>query len=225
MVVGYGQMVGGAFNYRGIKETNEQNKELYFANREWQKMLSDTSYQRAAHDLKAAGINPILAGQFGGASSPSSALATMQNPGAALGSMVSSAIDVGRSKAQTEKTKAETALIKANKVIKKALTPSEETMQEIKEAIYDLGKAFAGDKDAQSKMKQQMQQLGFKAKQLKLPPQEMSKIPIKGISPEGKQAIQQHYLKTIIDPLGSRNVQGKINKGLKYYRKVKSWKR
>lgn len=45
-------------------------------NRDWQENLSNTAYQRAVSDMKKAGINPILAYQQGGASSPSGSSAS-----------------------------------------------------------------------------------------------------------------------------------------------------
>lgn len=40
--------------------------------RNWEKMMSDTSYQRAVGDMKSAGLNPMLAYSQGGASTPGS---------------------------------------------------------------------------------------------------------------------------------------------------------
>lgn len=61
-----GKVVGGLFS------SKQASKQMDF-----QERMSSTSYQRAMEDMKLAGLNPILAGKFGGASTPQGAMATM----------------------------------------------------------------------------------------------------------------------------------------------------
>lgn len=69
--------IAGAAASGGIQHWfNERSAEK---SRDWQEYMSNTSYQRAANDLEAAGLNRVLAlGQ--GASTPSGATASIQNP-------------------------------------------------------------------------------------------------------------------------------------------------
>lgn len=63
------------FNLAAAREANRFNSLEAQKARDWQQMMSDTAYQRAMRDMKLAGLNPVLVGSLGGASTPSGASA------------------------------------------------------------------------------------------------------------------------------------------------------
>lgn len=86
-----GNVVGPIMNAQSVENTNEMNykiaKESWSENElaaqrqmEFQERMSNSAYQRATEDMRAAGINPMVAFQQGGASSPAGASATHQAP-------------------------------------------------------------------------------------------------------------------------------------------------
>lgn len=100
---GIGSLIGGGLSYLGQKSANTANaqqaaQQMAFQEAstkeqmDFQERMSNTAYQRGIADLKAAGVNPMLAYAHAGASSPAGASSTgasaqMQN---ALGAGVQS---------------------------------------------------------------------------------------------------------------------------------------
>lgn len=98
MQMGYNTMsaIGqGIYNHIENTAAMNYNSAEALANRNWQEKMSNTSYQRAVEDMRKAGLNPILAFQNGGASTPGGSAGTIS--GASMGLASSSALGVSRS--------------------------------------------------------------------------------------------------------------------------------
>lgn len=89
-----GAIIQGVYNHIENSVAMNFNSTEAMKNREWQEHMSNTAYQRAVADMKEAGLNPILAFQNGGASTPGGSAGTIS--GASMGAPSSSALGVSR---------------------------------------------------------------------------------------------------------------------------------
>lgn len=91
-------------------------------NRDWQQQMSNSSYQRAVGDLKAAGLNPMLAYTQGGSSTPSGSAASGSSASispnraanvAPMGNVLGAVISGAQQAAQVRNVQEQNELIKA----------------------------------------------------------------------------------------------------------------
>lgn len=112
---------GGALGALGGMDQNAASAKAARDMMEFQERMSSTAYQRAMKDMRLAGLNPILAGTVGGASTPSGAMPNVVNVADSAARGVSTAVqaktalansqaDVALKGAQTQQSGSQTAL-------------------------------------------------------------------------------------------------------------------
>lgn len=79
-----GQALGGGLDYDEQRKLQMQaqgfNSNQAALNRQFQRDMSSTAYQRSRKDMEAAGLNPLLMTQQGGASTPAGSAASAPTP-------------------------------------------------------------------------------------------------------------------------------------------------
>lgn len=103
-------LIGGAVSAYGQHQANKTNVALSREQMDFQERMSSTAYQRAMQDMKKAGLNPILAYQRGGASTPGGSQATVQDE---LGKGVATALEYKRLTEELKQIRSQTEMNQA----------------------------------------------------------------------------------------------------------------
>lgn len=169
---GGSSLLGGMMGASGQGATNAMQQAMFDqqmafnrheakVNRDWQEQMSNTAYQRSMADMRAAGLNPILAAGNGGASSPGGSQGSiggapqLGNPGAAMQAGVASAGQAAAVAAQTkvaltqaQKDQSQTDLNKSSDTYTKANTALTEELN--RKAAQDTATSAAQQKSAEA---------------------------------------------------------------------------
>jgi len=138
-----GGIASGLGTYLGVKETNKANAEQAQKQMDYQTEMSNSAYQRAVADLKAAGLNPMLAYSQGGASTPVGAKAEMQSALAAGATSAQSGVKVA-----TE-AKNQTDLAEADVILKREQAAAAGSQEDLNRANMNLALVEAANKSSQ----------------------------------------------------------------------------
>lgn len=144
-------VIPGIGDARAQERANKHNIELNRENREWMERMSNTAYQRAMEDMRAGGLNPMLAYQQGGASVPTNAAPVVE--AASKSGLTSAAVGAftGISTAGSQRMQAQTAQAQSESTIALQGAQAANTVQQTAKAEAETRKTIDSIKNQKVK--------------------------------------------------------------------------
>ena len=124
-----GSLISGLLQRRGLQEQNIAAAQQAQNMMDFQERMSSTSYQRAVKDMRAAGINPMLAYAQGGASAPAGTAAPVVSEMPNIQGIGQSALAARRLEADLENIDAEVGLKHSDTALRKDMRFTERARQ------------------------------------------------------------------------------------------------
>lgn len=118
--MGWGAAIGAGAVIGGQILANRANKDIAKGANDFTRSTYQNRYQWTMDDMRAAGLNPMLAYQLGAGGAMPGATATMGNIGAGVLPAVNTALEADRVDSQVKKQKSEIENIKKDTELKKA---------------------------------------------------------------------------------------------------------
>lgn len=137
-----GDIIGAITGFIGGERRNEAQEDQANAQMAFQERMSNTAHQREIADLKAAGLNPMLSGKYGGSSTPQGAMAQIED---SVGKGASTALAASLNKANID-------LLRAQTVKSTAEADKETTQANINRATVPLIMEQIGETNARARL-------------------------------------------------------------------------